>query len=79
MPGDESNFDLFEDDLELEQAAERMFEEENIAAGDGLAAENDEEEENLVRMMEEVEATPVESLPGLVSSYLPDLTLIFKV
>ena len=73
MPaGDESNFDLFEDDLELEQAAESMFEEENIAVGaiGGLAAENDEEEENLVRMMEEVEATPVESLPGLVSSYL---------
>ena len=71
MPGDESNFDLFEDDLELEQAAERMFEEENPAAGasEGLTVENEEEEE-LVRMMEEVEATPVESLPGLVSCEL---------
>ena len=67
MPGDESNFDLFEDDLELEQAAERMFEEENTAAAEGLTVENDEEEEDLVRMMEEVEATPVESLPGFVS------------
>ena len=67
MPGDESNFDLFEDDLELEQAAERMFEEENTAAAEGLTVENDREEEDLVRMMEEVEATPVESLPGLVS------------
>ena len=67
MPGDESNFDLFEDDLELEQAAKRMFEEENTAAAEGLTVENDEEEEDLVRMMEEVEATPVESLPGLVS------------
>ena len=67
MPGDESNFDLFEDDLELEQAAERMFEEENTAAAEELTVENDEEEEDLVRMMEEVEATPVESLPGFVS------------
>ena len=33
-----------------------MFEEENG------------EEEDLVRMMEEVEATPIESLPGWVSS-----------
>ena len=79
MPGDESNFDLFEDDLELEQAAERMFEEENIAgASEGLTVENEEEEE-LVRMMEEVEATPVESLPGLVSSYSPHLILIVQV
>ena len=56
MPGgDESGGDLFEDDEELEQAAERMFEEENG------------EEEALVRMMEEVEATPIENLPGWVS------------
>ena len=83
MPGgDESNFDLFEDDPELEQAAERMFEEENIAVGDGLAADNDEEEENLVRMMDEVEATPVETLPGLVfiySSYSDLILIVFKV
>ena len=55
MPGDESGVDLFEDDEELEQAAQQMFDEEN------------DEEEELVRMMEEVEATPIESLPGWVS------------
>ena len=56
MPGgDGSGVDIFEDDEELEQAAQQMFEEENG------------EEEDLVRMMEEVEATPIESLPGWVS------------
>ena len=55
MPGDESGVDLFEDDEELEQAAQQMFDEGN------------DEEEELVRMMEEVEATPIESLPGWVS------------
>ena len=59
MPGDTSGVDLFEDDEELEQAAQRMFDEEN-----------DEGEEELVRMMEEVEATPIESLPGWVSPNL---------
>ena len=54
MPGGESAGDLFEDDEELEQ----MFDEENG------------EEEELVWMMEEVEATPIESLPGWVSRCL---------
>ena len=50
MPGgDESGGDLFEDDEELEQAAQLLFEEENV---------------DLARVMEEVEATPIESLPG---------------
>ena len=53
MPGgDESGGDLFEDDEELEQAAQLLFEEENV---------------DLVRVMEEVEATPIENLPGWVS------------
>ena len=52
MPGDESSADLFEDDQDLEQAAQQMFEEE--------------EDEDLARMVEGVEATPIESLPGWV-------------
>ena len=56
MPGgDESGGDLFEDDEELEQAAQLLFEEENV---------------DLARVMEEVEATPIESLPGWVSPNL---------
>ena len=52
MPGDESSADLFEDDQDLEQAAQQMFEEED--------------DEDLARMMEGAEATPIESLPGWV-------------
>ena len=52
MPGDESSADLFEDDQDLEQAAQQMFEEDD--------------DEDLARMMEGAEATPIESLPGWV-------------
>ena len=61
MPGDESGGDLFEDDEELEQ----LFDEENGG------------EEDLVKMMEEVEATPVESLPGWVSPHLTFKSKLF--
>ena len=61
MPGDESGGDLFEDDEELEQ----LFDEENGG------------EEDLVKMMEEVEATPVESLPGWVSPHMTFKSKLF--